>query len=165
MEKRRRFEVHIRDKEERQIDCFTHKWVNMVTSRKKLGVSETLEEEQLEVSSRVKVEESVFRNSEKVNTEGDMQDSLDEPEKAKVPVREKLEEQVRLPNNFIGMPKGLEVPTRNEVVENVYKNAKKVDTIADQGGIGIHKQGSKWREQLRPPDTGVGQDLGLPDIT
>ena len=53
-------------------------------------------------------------------------------------MREKLEEKVRLPSNFIGMPKGLEVPLRTEVVESVYG-------ITGQGGIWIHKEGSKWR--------------------
>ena len=70
MEKVRQFEVHIRDKEERKIDCFTHKWVNTVTSRMKLGVSETLKEEQLEISLQVTSEESVFRNYEEVDMDG-----------------------------------------------------------------------------------------------
>ena len=73
-----------------------------------------------------------------------MLEELDVPEEvrcieriyqSKVPVQEKLEEQVRLPSNFIGMPKGLEVPLRTEVVESIYGNAKKVATVADQGGM------------------------------
>ena len=45
----------------------------------KLGVSEIMEEEQLEISLQVTSEECVFRNYKEVNTEGDMQRSLAKP--------------------------------------------------------------------------------------